>query len=138
MKTAAACETMAEVREGVDAIDRFAWHMLNVEGVQDVIALPRVAKAVNAGWNEGSMKWRVLPRENDSMVQAVSRIDTSTGLLNKDCSVMPVTTEALLAVAGGVVPSTAPTSMPKRHFMVKAIFETRSSPSCPTRTVVAP
>jgi predicted RND superfamily exporter protein len=75
----------------LDAIDRFAWHMLNVPGVQDVIALPRVAKAVNAGWNEGSMKWRVLPRENDSMVQSVSRIDTSTGLLNKDCSVMPVT-----------------------------------------------
>jgi predicted RND superfamily exporter protein len=75
----------------LDAIDRFAWHMLNVPGVQDVIALPRVAKSVNAGWNEGSMKWRVLPRENDSMVQSVSRIETSTGLLNKDCSVMPVT-----------------------------------------------
>ena len=40
--------------------------------------------------------------------------------------------------SSGVVPSTAPTSMPKRHFIVKAIFETRSSPSWPTSTVLAP
>lgn len=72
------------------AIDRFAWHMNNVDGVQSVIGLPGVAKVINAGWNEGSLKWRVLPRNQSTMVQAVGYIPTSSGLLNSDCSVMPV------------------------------------------------
>lgn len=72
------------------AIDRFAWHMNNVEGVQSVISLPGIAKVINAGWNEGSLKWRVLPRNSSTMVQAVGYIPTSSGLLNSDCSVMPV------------------------------------------------
>lgn len=74
----------------MNAIDRFAWHMQNVPGVQSVISLPGVAKRINAGWNEGSLKWRVLPRNPASMVQAVGYVPTSSGLLNSDCSVMPV------------------------------------------------
>jgi uncharacterized protein len=72
------------------AIDRFAWKMQNVEGVQSIIGLPGVAKVINAGWNEGSLKWRVLPRNSSTMVQAVGYVPTSSGLLNADCSVMPV------------------------------------------------
>ena len=72
------------------AIDQFAWHMNNVDGVQSVIGLPGVAKIINAGWNEGSLKWRVLPRNQATMVQAVGYVPTSSGLLNSDCSVMPV------------------------------------------------
>ena len=76
--------------EVMDAIDEFAWHMSNVPGVQSVLALPTVAKVINAGWNEGDLKWRVLPRNQYALVQATSPIDTSSGLLNKDCSVIPV------------------------------------------------
>ncbi len=72
------------------AIDRFAWHMNNIEGVQSVIGLPGIAKVINSGWNEGSLKWRVLPRNQATMVQAVGYVPTSSGLLNSDCSVMPV------------------------------------------------
>lgn len=72
------------------AIDRFAWQMKNVDGVQSIIGLPGVAKVINAGWNEGSLKWRVLPRNSSTMVQAVGYVPTSSGLLNADCSVMPV------------------------------------------------
>ncbi|MFN2239896.1 MAG: RND family transporter [Thermoanaerobaculia bacterium] len=71
-------------------IDRFEWHMRNVPGVQSVLGIGGVAKIINAGWNEGSLKWRVLPRNPSTMAQAVTYIDTSTGLLNADCSVMPV------------------------------------------------
>jgi predicted RND superfamily exporter protein len=71
-------------------IDRFEWHMRNVEGVQSVFGIGAVAKIINAGWNEGSLKWRVLPRNPSTMAQAVTYIDTSTGLLNAECSVMPV------------------------------------------------
>jgi hypothetical protein len=72
-------------------IDRFAWHMSNVPGVQKVITLPQYAKVVTAGWNEGNIKWRELSRNNFVMRQSLSGIETDTGLLNKDCSVMPIT-----------------------------------------------
>ena len=71
-------------------IDDFEWHMLNTDGVQSVIALPGIARVINAGWNEGNMKWRVLPRNQSVLTQAVSYVPTSSGLLNSDCSVMPV------------------------------------------------
>jgi hypothetical protein len=72
------------------AIDHFAWHMANVQGVQSVMALPSVMKIVSAGWNEGSLKWRNIPRNRDQLVQSQAYLDTSTGLFNSDCSVMPV------------------------------------------------
>ncbi len=43
-----------------------------------------------ARWNEGHLKWRILPRDQSTLVQAVSYTPTSSGLLNRDCSVMPV------------------------------------------------
>ena len=71
-------------------IDRFEWQIRNVPGVQSVFGIGGVAKIINAGWNEGSLEWRVLPRNPSTMAQAVTYIDTSTGLLNAECSVMPV------------------------------------------------
>ena len=72
------------------AIDRFAWRMQNVEGVQDVVTLPFVAKTAIAGWNEGSLKWRAIPREQAQLTQSTRYIETSTGLLNADCNIVPV------------------------------------------------
>jgi hypothetical protein len=71
-------------------IDRFQWHMANVPGVRSTLSLPQLAKTIHAGWNEGSLKWRVLPRNESSLAQAIAPIETSSGLLNADCSVMPV------------------------------------------------
>jgi predicted RND superfamily exporter protein len=76
--------------EIMTTIDRFEWQMRNVPGVQSVLGVGGVAKIITAGWNEGSMKWRILPRNPSTMAQAVTYIDTSTGLLNSQCSVMPV------------------------------------------------
>jgi uncharacterized protein len=76
--------------EVMDVIDRFAWHMKNVPGVQTVVALPQVAKIVTAGWNEGYPAWRVLSRNEQVLVQALARVETASGLLNRDCSVIPV------------------------------------------------
>jgi len=86
-------ETSAEgcIKHSVmSAIDNFQWHMQNVEGVQSVVAMPGITKTINAGWNEGAMKWRVLPRNESALAQSVAYIPTSSGLLNTDCSVMPV------------------------------------------------
>ena len=71
-------------------IDRFQWHMANLPGVRSTLSLPQVAKTIHAGWNEGSLKWRVLPRNESSLAQAIAPIETSSGLLNADCSAMPV------------------------------------------------
>ncbi len=76
--------------EVMDTIDRFAWHIQNVPGVQKVITLPMVAKIINAGWNEGNIKWRVLSRNHYVMRQALANVETDTGLLNADCSAIPV------------------------------------------------
>ncbi len=74
----------------MENIDRFAWQMANTPGVQSVIALPGIAKVINSGWSEGALKWRVLPHNRQVLVEAVQYIPTSSGLLNADCSVMPV------------------------------------------------
>ena len=71
-------------------IDNFEWQMRNVPGVQSVLGIAGLAKNINTGWNEGSLKWRVLPRNPSTLAQSVTYIDTNTGLLNSDCSVMPV------------------------------------------------
>jgi predicted RND superfamily exporter protein len=74
----------------MENIDRLAWQLDNTRGVQSTIALPGIAKIINAGWNEGALKWRVLPRNRQVLVEAVQYIPTSSGLLNADCSVMPL------------------------------------------------
>lgn len=71
-------------------IDDFQWQMVNVPGVQSGVSLASVAKTINAGYNEGNVKWRVLPRNTQSLVQASAQVETSSGLLNRDCSVMPI------------------------------------------------
>jgi predicted RND superfamily exporter protein len=81
-----ACIDDAQMEE----IDRFQWELSQVAGVQSTLSLPQVARLVNAGWNEGHPAWRVLPQSSEALVQSISGIETSTGLLNSDCSAMPV------------------------------------------------
>jgi uncharacterized protein len=71
-------------------VDRFGWQMRNLVGVQQVITLPFIAKIAIAGWNEGSLKWRSIPREQTQLTQSTRYIETSTGLLNENCDVVPV------------------------------------------------
>jgi predicted RND superfamily exporter protein len=74
----------------MSTIEAFDWYMQNVPGTQSVISLPGLARVVNSGFNEGNVKWRQLPRDPQVMAQSVTPIDTSTGLLNPDCSAMQV------------------------------------------------
>ena len=88
---------MVETRENacvdfavMDRIDDFAMRMSQISGVQSTISLAQVARLLNASFNEGHPKWQSLPRNTTSLVQSVSPVETSTGLLDADCSVMPV------------------------------------------------
>jgi uncharacterized protein len=83
-------EPVCTSHELMTAVDTFSWKMRNVDGVQEVMALPIVAKIAIAGWNEGSLKWRNIPREPNQLTQSTRYIETSTGLLNADCNVVPV------------------------------------------------
>lgn len=76
--------------EVVTLMDQFEGHIRQVPGVQSVLSLTSVARIVNAGYSEGSLKWRILPRNEQALAQAVSPIETATGLLNSDGSVMPI------------------------------------------------
>ena len=76
--------------ETLATMDKFQWQLANVEGVESVISLASVAKIVNAGYNEGNAKWRTLSRNQQTLVQSIARVPTSSGLLNNNCSVMPI------------------------------------------------
>jgi predicted RND superfamily exporter protein len=74
----------------MNTIDKFQWRMENVTGVQSAVSLASVSKVVNAGYNEGNAKWRVLSRNQQTLVQSIARIPSTSGLLNNNCSVMPI------------------------------------------------
>jgi len=74
----------------MDAIDRFAWRMQNTPGVQSTVSMPQAAKIVYNAFSEGNPKWMTLPRESGALVLAGQQFPSSTGLLNPDCSAMPV------------------------------------------------
>ena len=76
--------------EIMSLIDRFETTMKNVHGVQGVLSLPGLAKIVNAGWNEGNPRWRVLARDPAVLAQSVTPIDTGSGLLDTACNAMQV------------------------------------------------
>lgn len=109
----------------VTLMDRFDGHLRRVPGVQSVVSLPAMAKIVNAGYSEGSLKWRILPRNQQALAQAVSPIETATGLLNADASVMPVMiflndhkAETLRAVTDAVKDFAAANPSPKAKFLL--------------------
>ncbi len=74
----------------VALMDEFEGTIRATPGVQSIISLPSMAKIINSGYSEGSLKWRILPRNSQVLAQVVSPIETATGLLNADGSVMPI------------------------------------------------
>lgn len=109
--------------EVVALMDAFEGHLREVPGVQSIVSLAERARLVNAGYSEGSLKWRILPRNQQALAQAVSPIETSTGLLNADGSVMPVwifltdhKAETLTAVTDAVKAFAAANPSPKAAF----------------------
>ena len=71
-------------------LNEFSWYMRNVDGVRDVQSAAFTAKQIAAGWNEGNLKWRALPRNQYALVQAVGPIPSSSGLIDVDCTLLPL------------------------------------------------
>lgn len=74
----------------MNRIDDFAWHMENVPGVQSTMSLATTSRAVYNAYNENNPKWNVLPRQSGALVITVQPFPSSTGLLNEDCSSIPI------------------------------------------------
>jgi predicted RND superfamily exporter protein len=74
--------------ENVELIDRFSWMLENVPGVQSVVSLAAVSKQVIMGQNEGSLKWRDIPI-NQQMLNS-TRGAIPPVMKNPDCSLAPV------------------------------------------------
>lgn len=71
-------------------IDLFTWHMRNAPGVISTMSTPVIAKVIAAAWNEGNLEWQALPRNRYALVQATSSIPSGLGVVNADCTLMPI------------------------------------------------
>ena len=74
--------------ENVEAIDRFGWVMENVEGVQSSVSFSFVIRQVLTGFNEGSLKWNTIPRDQQAINSTFFQIPNQ--LVNTDCSFAPI------------------------------------------------
>ncbi|MFT3810129.1 MAG: efflux RND transporter permease subunit [Micropepsaceae bacterium] len=74
----------------MEYINRLTWNLRNVPGVVTVVSAAELAKQLNAGWYEGNLKWRGLPQNQFSLVQATSPIPSTAGVLNAECTLMPI------------------------------------------------
>ncbi len=74
----------------MDAQNNLHWYLENIPGVTKVISLSSIAKRALSGYAEGNLKWSYLPRNEQALGFATSVVDPSTGLINEQCSIMPI------------------------------------------------
>ncbi|BCW86907.1 Multidrug resistance protein MdtC [Alphaproteobacteria bacterium SO-S41] len=103
----------------MEYMNRFTWYLRNVPGVVSAVSVAELAKQLNAGWYEGNLKWRGLPHNQYSLVQATSPIPSTAGVLNSECTLLPIH----LFLANGKAETIAPVVA-----AVKAWRETKSIP----------
>jgi len=72
-------------------MDRFAWYVRDLPGVQSVDSLARAMKVIMAANNEGSARWYELSRNKYSMSSTLYHMGGGgKDLMNADCTAMPV------------------------------------------------
>ena len=77
------CSTYATL----EAIDRLQWRLENVAGVQSAQSLVTATKRIQAGFNEGSLKWSTLVADDAVLNETAKNV---TELYNGECSLVPV------------------------------------------------
>ncbi|GAB5451668.1 MAG: RND family transporter [Halioglobus sp.] len=65
-------------------IDEFMWRLENVAGVQSVMGSPTVSRLVLSGYNEGSLKWATVTRNQLALNSTFAQVPEQ--LMNADCS----------------------------------------------------
>lgn len=79
---------MCSSYENLEVIDRFAWHMENIPGVQSSVSLAYVIRQVLSGFSEGSLKWNTIPRDQAAINSTFFQVPEA--LVNTDCSYAPL------------------------------------------------
>jgi predicted RND superfamily exporter protein len=74
--------------KNVELVDRFTWHMENVPGVNSAMSAVKISKLVASGYNEGSLKWATVSRNQRLLGTTFNTMPTS--LMNTRCSLLPV------------------------------------------------
>lgn len=79
------------IRQDIMAnMERLGWFLENEPGVQSVISLAYIGRLINRSFSNTNPKVSDLPREQPKMSSSISLIKAATGLLNEECSAMPV------------------------------------------------
>lgn len=78
-----ACSTYDNMR----LFDEFLWTMENVPGVESAIGTPTVSKLVLSAFNEGSLKWATISRNQVALNSTFNRMPEQ--LMNRECSLSP-------------------------------------------------
>lgn len=81
-------EQKCSTYENLEVIDRFAWTMENVPGVQSAVSLTYVIRQVLMGFNEGSLKWNTIPRDQRAIDSTFFQVPSQ--LVNTKCSFAPM------------------------------------------------
>lgn len=74
----------------MSSIDSFVVAAKDLPGVLAVDSLSELAIANWVGYHEGNPKWHALPHDSASLVLTTAYVEQISGLLNADCSVMPI------------------------------------------------
>jgi predicted RND superfamily exporter protein len=83
-------ETPSQMCTGYDAlepVDRLQWTLENVPGVQSAQSLVTATRRIQAGFNEGSLKWATLVPDDAVLNESAKNVPE---LYNGDCSLIPV------------------------------------------------
>lgn len=70
-------------------LNQFSWYMQNVPDVTLVASLPFAIKGSAAGWNEGNLKWKDIPRNRPALAQAANTVPGASSLYNQTCTILP-------------------------------------------------
>ena len=78
---------MCSSYEALYAVDRLQWTLENVAGVQSAQSLVTATKRIQAGFNEGSLKWATLVADDAVLNETAKNVPE---LYNGACSLIPV------------------------------------------------
>ena len=73
--------------ENLSRFDEFLWVMRNVDGVESAVGASTVSRLVLSGFNEGSLKWATITRNQSALNTTFNRMPEQ--LMNRGCSLLP-------------------------------------------------
>lgn len=80
-------QQMCSTYGALESVDRLQWTLENVPGVQSAQSLVTAVRRIQAGFNEGSLKWSTLVDDDAVLNESAKNVPE---LYNGDCSLIPV------------------------------------------------